>query len=254
MKSLLLLLVSMYLLMLGYMYLTQRSFIYFPEHTRPARIPSNFEFTNDGHKLRGWVLNKQQEDAVLYFGGNGESLEYSLPLYKRIFPGRAVYMLSYRGYGDSEGTPTEAGIYSDADILYELVKGKHRSVSLVGRSLGSGVATYLAANKEVKQLALITPFDSLVSLASSHYPIFPVALLLRDRYPSLQRVQKITAPTLILYAANDRIVPESNTQALIAAFPSDQITVSRIESAGHNSISQFEEYSSGLQEFFHRTD
>jgi len=253
-KGLLLLLVSMYLLMLGYLYLAQRSFIYFPEHTRPASIPPNFEFINSGYKLRGWVLNKQRGDAVLYFGGNGESLEYNLPLFKQIFPGRAVYLVSYRGYGDSEGVPTEAGIYSDADALYELVQRNHSSVSVIGRSLGSGVATYLAANRPIARLVLVTPFASMESLASQYYPIFPVRLLLQDKYMSLERAKRISARTLFLYAGNDQIVPEPNTRLLIDAFAPDRVNVSKIDGADHNSISDFEEYKVTLQDFFRETD
>lgn len=254
MKSLLLLLIFIYLLMLGYIYLAQRSFIYFPEYTRPASVQPNYEFRNDGLLLTGWVLNPKEKGAILYFGGNGESLEHNLPLFNEIFPGRAVYMVSYRGYGDSEGEPSEAGIYSDALALYDRVHAQHDSISLIGRSLGSGVAVYLAANRDIEKLSLITPFASLEDLAHRQFPFFPVSLLLRDRYLSEQLVQKTSARTLILYAESDRIVPESSTQTLIAAFPANQVEVIKINRAGHNSISDFAEYKMGLREFFNKTD
>ncbi len=254
MKGLLLLFLSMYLLLLGYIYLVQRSFIYFPEHTRPASIPPNYEFRNDQLLLRGWVLNQQGRDAVLYFGGNGESLEYNLPLFGRIFPDRAVYMVSYRGYGDSEGEPSEMGIYSDALALYDRVSGQHDSVSIIGRSLGSGVATYLASKRSIDRLALVTPFASLEDLASQHFAIFPVRSLLQDKYLSSLHVPKISAATMILYAEDDTIIPHSSTQALIAAFPESQLEVKKIAGAGHNSISGFDEYGKWLREFFVKVD
>ena len=254
MKGLLLLLVSLYLLLLGYVYLAQRSFIYFSEHTRPATVPPNFELENDGLLLKGWVLNAEGRDAILYFGGNGESLEYNLPQFREIFRDRAVYMLSYRGYGDSEGEPSEAGIYSDALSLYDMVRAKHDSISIIGRSLGAGVATHLASKKAVDKLVLITPFASLEGLARRQFPIFPVGLLLQDKYASVQRVKQIGAKSLVIYAKNDRVIPEASTRELISEFSADQVEVKRIAGAGHNSISDFAEYKAALQEFFMKTD
>ncbi len=244
----------MYLLLLGYMYLAQRSFIYFPEHTRPASIPPNYELKNDGLLLKGWVLNQKSSEAVLYFGGNGESLEYNLPLFNRVFPDMAVYMVSYRGYGDSEGDPSESGIYSDAMALYDQISDRHASVSIIGRSLGSGVATYLASRRTIDRLVLVTPFASLEGVASQHFAIFPVKLMLQDKYLSVIRVAKIGAKTMILYAEHDTIVPQSSTQALISAFPATQLEVKKIAGAGHNSISDFDEYKKWLRVFFHGTD
>ena len=249
-KGILLLLLSLYLLILGYMYLAQRSFIYFPEFTQPVTVPHNFELQNEVLTLRGWVLNQDVSEALLYFGGNGEGVEHNLPLFQRTFPEHAVYLLSYRGYGGSEGEPEERGIYSDAMALYAWVSTRHSRVSVMGRSLGSGVATYVAARSPVHRLALVTPFDSMESLASRHYPIFPVRLLLQERYRSAQRAANISARTLVLYAENDRIVPESNTFALISAFAPGQVSVARIAGAGHNTISGYGEYQVKLKEFF----
>ena len=254
MKGLLLMFLSMYLLMLGYVYLAQQSFIYFPGFTRHASIPPNYELINDGLLLKGWVLNQEGRDAVLYFGGNGESVEYNLPMFKRIFPDRAVYMVAYRGYGDSEGEPSEKGIYSDALGLYDRVSAQHDSISIIGRSLGSGVATYLASNRPVHKLVLITPFASMEDLARRQFPIFPVSMLLRDRYSSVQWVEKISARTMVLYAENDRIIPEPSTRLLISAFPANQVDVKKIKGAGHNTISEFKEFKVGLREFFLKTD
>lgn len=254
MKRFLFLLFTFYLLFLAYVFLTQRSFIYFPEHTKLVSIPSNYELENDGLLLKGWVLNQEGKDAILYFGGNGESLENNLPLFHSMFPGRAVYMLAYRGYGGSEGEPTEVGIYADAIALYDSVHAKYNSISIIGRSLGSGVATYLAEKKPTSKLALITPFASLEDIAQRKFPIIPAGLLLQDKYASVQRVKRIDAESLIIYAGNDRVVPEASTKELISAFHSDQVQVLRIAGAGHNSISDFAEYRMALQQFFAISD
>jgi uncharacterized protein len=249
-KRALFVLFFLYLSMMGYVFMAQRSFIYFPEHTKPVTVPTNYELEHAGLRLKGWVLNQESRDAIIYFGGNGESLEYNLPLFRNMFQGRAVYMLSYRGFGDSEGEPSEAGIYADAVALYDSVRTQHDSISIIGRSLGSGVATYLAVNRPTDKLVLITPYANLEGIARRKFPIFPVGLLLRDKYASVQRAKQIAAESLIIYAENDTVVPEASTRELISAFNQSRLTVKRVLGAGHNSISSFAEYKITLQEFF----
>lgn len=249
MKGLLLLLFSLYMLIVGYLYFAQQSFIYFPQYTRPASIPTNFELKHDGLLLKGWVQNEEADDAIIYFGGNGEGIEHNLPQFRNLFADKAVYMLSYRGYGNSEGEPSEAGIYSDALALYDKVSAKHGSISIIGRSLGSAVATYVAVHRATDRLVLITPFASLGKLARQRLPLFPVELLLKDKYASAARAGEIKARTLIIYAGNDKVVPEDSTKELITGFAGDQIKVKKINGAGHNSISEYAEYENGLQGF-----
>jgi pimeloyl-ACP methyl ester carboxylesterase len=146
-------------------------------------------------------------------------------------------MLHYRGYGGSSGKPTEEALHSDARALYEMVHARHPDVIVVGRSLGSGVAVQLAATRQVTRLVLITPFDSIVNLASRQFPFVPVDLLLRDRFESWRYAPQVTAPTLIIAAANDEVVPRESTLALFNAFGPGVATMTTISGAGHNSIS-----------------
>lgn len=250
MKSLLLVFISLYMMMLCYLYLAQRSFIYFPSFTRPVALAPNYELTNEGLLLKGWALNEDKDNAILYFGGNGERLEYNLPQFRKIFPDSALYMLSYRGYGDSKGVPTEKGIYSDALALYDKVSVKHGCVSVIGRSLGSAVAAYVAANRETDKIALITPFASILDLAKRQFPIFPVTLLLKDRYLSVERVGQIESKVLVVYAEDDQVVAESSTKQLIASFTPEYVDVVKIEGAGHNTVSEYAEYEDKLKDFF----
>ena len=200
--------------------------------------------------LKGWAFNEDRKNAILYFGGNGERLEYNLPQFQKLFPGRAVYMLSYRGYGESEGEPTEKGIYSDALALYDNVSNKHDVVSIIGRSLGSAVATYVAANREADKIALITPFASIEHLAKQQFPIFPVTLILKDKHMSVERAAQIDSNVLIIYAEHDRVVAESSTKQLIAGFGQEHVDVVKVEGAGHNTISGFADYEVNLARFF----
>ncbi len=113
--------------------------------------------------------------------------------------GYTVYLIPYRGYGNNAGTPAEQVLYSDAVQIYTTIKDQHDSVSLMGRSLGSGIATYVAANRQVDKLILVTPFDSIENVAKDIYWMFPVSLLIKDKFRSSERVKDITAPNLYIY-------------------------------------------------------
>ena len=146
--------------------------------------------------------------------------------------------------------PTEKGIFSDALLLFDKVQEKHQKISVIGRSLGSGVAVYLASKRPLNKLALITPYDSIKSLGQSKFIIFPVFLLLKDKYDSLRRVKHIQAQTIALVAENDEVIPKKHSLRLINEFPPEQITAITINNSGHNDISYKEEYYQHLKDFF----
>jgi len=247
--KILLIAVFIYLAVCVYMYLNQRSFIYFPQGgaqytgETPAAIQSG-EIT-----LRGWVLNEGRNEAVIYFGGNAERPEASIPDFLQIFDDLTVYLINYRGYGDSDGSPSETGIYEDALAIYDHVSGNHSGIIVIGRSLGTGAATYLASRREVLRLVLIEPFDSMVNVASAAYPFLPVKLIMKDRYDSAGRAGLICAETLIIIAGRDEIIPRWSTDRLISEFDSDILQVMVIENASHNDIQNYPQYYSTLEEF-----
>ena len=195
------------------------------------------------------VLNPGHRNAILYFGGNGESMAKSSDYIARQFPAITCYLMDYRGYGSSTGTPNEKNIFTDALALYDKVKQKHKRISIGGRSLGTGVAMYVAAHREVSKLALITPYDSIVSVAQERYPLYPASLLLKDKYDSLSLVSKVKAKTFIVLAENDRIIPRQHAQRLIDAFKKGQLTVDMITGRGHNDISDDKRYYRIMQTF-----
>ncbi len=242
------------LLLLGYvgmglfLYINQRDFLYFP--TPDISTPyGRMVLENEGALINVLVLNEGYENAILYFGGNAESMAQSSDYIAQQFPAFTVYLMDYRGYGGSTGEPTEKGLYSDALKLYDMIKPKHDRISIGGRSLGSGIATYVATHREVSKLALITPFDSIVNVAQGRYPIYPVALLLHDKYDSAARAKEISAKTFIVIAQNDRIIIKERTQQLIDAFDPLQLEVTIIENRGHGDISSDAEYYKIMQDF-----
>ena len=231
------------------MYFLQRKLIYFPTRKIPHNFPQ-FKLVNQNESIEVIILNEGKNEAILYFGGNAESVIYNAEDFLTSFPLHTIYLLNYRGYGQSSGHPTEKGIFSDAILLFDKVQEKHQNISVIGRSLGSGVAVYLASKRPLHKMALITPYDSIKSLGQSKFIIFPVFLLLKDKYDSLRRVKHIQAKTIALVAENDEVIPKKHSLRLINAFPPEQITAITIKNSGHNDISFKEEYYRHLKDFF----
>lgn len=226
----------------AFLYLAQRNLMYFPVPERDAvDLPVEY-LASDGERLKIWVLNGDSPHAVIYFGGNAEDVYHNAEDFRRTLPGHAVYLVNYRGYGGSSGTPTEEGLLGDALQLYDRLSNRHQTVSAVGRSLGSGVATYLASQRPIHRLVLVTPLDSTLALARRLYPVYPVAWMLKDRYESVKYADRISAPTLFLIADNDRIIPARHSERLAMAFADGLVERAVIENAGHNGLSGYARY------------
>jgi uncharacterized protein len=220
----------------AWLYFAQRSLLYFPQDSHVPASETDFSLTDrDGLVLRGWVLNPGQAQALLYFGGNGDAVQKSRELLAQWAPQRTIYLLAYRGYGASDGSPSERGLFEDALALYDKVAPQHAGVAVLGRSLGTGVATWLASQRPVQRLGLITPYDSVARVAQQRFPVVPVGLLLKDKYESWRYAPQVHCPVLIVEAQNDRTIPAPSTERLRAAFaPPPQFL--RVAGAGHNSI------------------
>lgn len=243
---------AMWLIVLGSLYgtlclllwLSQRALIYFPTD-RGAPTPM-FTLQVDDAELVISTNAQKSDHAVIYFGGNAEDVSHAIDLLSHAFPDSAVFAMHYRGYGGSTGAPSEWALVGDAQQLYEHVNRSHKDISIIGRSLGSGVAVQVAAAKTLKRLVLITPFYSLVDVASERFPIFPVPLILQDHFASWQYAPQISAPTTIIVAANDQLIPWQHSEKLANAFPAGIAKLLTIEHADHNDIAHFPEYLAAL--------
>lgn len=231
------------------LYLGQSAFIYYPTPEIKLRGLQVMQFSSDGTRVNVHVVNPGNSQALIYFGGNAEAVAFNAPQFSRSFPDHTAYLMNFRGYGGSEGRPQETALYRDALSLYDQVNDDHEHISAVGRSLGSGIATYLAAERELARLVLITPFDSLVNVAFSHYPIYPVSVMLREQYDSLSRVPRISEQTLILIAEHDRIIKPAHAHELARAFPSGQATTVVLPGTGHNTVDASEQYYRVIHDF-----
>ena len=230
------------------LYVKQKDILYHPT----PNIKTNYKglVLKDGNvSTYIHVLNEGHKNAILYFGGNAESMAKSSDYIAQQFPEFTCYLMDYRGYGSSTGEPSQEAIYKDALALYDLVKKKHARISIGGRSLGTSVAAYVAAHREVIKLALITPFDSIVSIAQERYPLYPASLLLNDTYELISYVKDIKAKTFVVMAEHDKVVPKSHSLRLIRAFKKEQLVTTVIKGRGHVDISDDERYYKIMQNF-----
>ncbi|HID82394.1 MAG TPA: alpha/beta hydrolase [Chromatiales bacterium] len=241
--------ILVYVLMGILLFANQRNQIYFSVPEVEINLAESFSIRNKDVVLKGWVLNQGKSDAIIYFGGNAENVGYNIPQFKELFREYTVYLLNYRGYGGSSGKPTESSLYDDALHIYDEIKPNHNTISVIGRSLGSAVATYLASARDVQKLVLVTPFDSIRKIAQQVFWMYPMSLLLKDQYDSYLNVEKINADTLVVIAGNDGIIPRESSDNLVAMFNQDQLSVVVIKDATHNSISNHEAFSTALDEF-----
>ena len=230
------------------LYLFQEKLLYHPTPNVAVAYPK-MVLNREGAKVVVYVLNPNKPNAILYFGGNAESMAKSADYIAKQFPEFTCYLMDYRGFGQSTGTPSQKAIESDALALYDAVAPKHQRISIGGRSLGTGVAAFVAAHREVSKLALITPYDSIASVAQERYPIYPASLLLKDRYDTLACVCNIKAKTFIVMAQKDKVIPRWHTQQLIEAFPKGQLKIAIIKNRGHIDISDDARYYKIMQDF-----
>lgn len=234
--------------MCGLLYAAQGIVLYHPSPLLFEPDAQAIEVAGKTGPLQGWVVNPGQAEALVYFGGNGESVERDAGFFRELLPERSVYLVPYRGYGPNAGTPTEAGIEADALVVFDFVQAKHARVAVAGRSLGSGVATYVAARRPVERIALVTPYDSILNVARERYGLFPVSLLLRDRYESWRNAARISVPALVLVASDDLAIPRARSDALVANLHAAK-TVVVIPHSDHNNLSNSALYASALRDF-----
>jgi uncharacterized protein len=224
------------------LYLGQRSFIYFPQAKSAGDNSAAFALNVDGERVVVSTVPLPGSEAVLYFGGNAENVSRSLPTLAKAFPDRALYALNYRGYGGSTGKPSEAALIADALVLFDRVQVDHPHITLIGRSLGSGIAIHLASERPVERLVLVTPYDSLVTIAASQFRYFPLTWLMLDKFESWRYAPKVTAPTTVIAAENDEVIPFASTEALFKQLPQSRAGLTVISGVGHNTISESPEY------------
>lgn len=181
--------------------------------------------TLDNVTLHGWYLQNSQEKQsplLIYFGGNAEEVSEYLRDLVEPFKAWSLLLVNYRGYGLSEGSPSEKKLFNDAVLLYDTFSKRAdvdpNRIMAFGSSLGTGVAVYLASQRPLKGIILVSPYDSVRSVAQEMYPYAPVSLLLKHHFNSLALAPSIKIPMLALIAEQDKTIPPPHSFALIEAW------------------------------------
>jgi hypothetical protein len=216
-----------------YLYVFQARYVYFPAlpsrelTATPADIGLGYETvrlsTADGETLAGWyVPAPAARGTLLYLHGNGGNVGHRLDpiaVFHRL--GLNVFIIDYRGYGASSGTPSEEGTYQDALAAWNYLTQQQgltpQQIVLFGESLGGSIAAWLAARHTPAGLVIYASFTSVPELAQTLYPMFPASRLARYRYDTRAALGSVNCPLLILHSRADEIIPFSHGQALLGA-------------------------------------
>ena len=201
------------------LYIFQRSLLYHPTENNydGDRLTVNIEkvkiVTEDNIDLLAWYHNKDinKFKTILYLHGNAGSLENRIHKINHFEDMNINFLLlSWRGFSGNKGEPTEQGLYQDARsaVKWLIKQGVfEENIIIYGESLGTGVTTEIAQNRNFAGIILESPFTSMVAAGKSKYPIFPIRLLLKDRYESDKKIKNIKSPVLIMHGEQDKIVP-----------------------------------------------
>ena len=212
----------------------------------------------DGARLHGWFRQSGENAGepsprglVIYFGGNAEEVSGQMFDAEQLAPW-SVAAVNYRGYGLSGGDPGEAEFAADAVAVYDRLAARGDvdpdRIVIFGRSLGSGVAVQLAARRPVRAVMLVSPFDSLRSIARRQYPVVPVSLLLKHPFDSLALAPKIESPLLVLAGDRDTLIPPALSRRLHDGWTGPK-RWELFPGADHNDISAHPRYWPAMREF-----
>src|SRR6266850_3231617 len=227
-------------------YVLQDQLVFYPQRLSEAQragiarrfpeVQQVFLEAGDQVRLHAWHVKRAPgAPLIIYFGGNAEEVSWMIEETAARTPRASWLLTSYRGYGASGGKPSADSISADALQWYDYAvrELKPKQVFVLGRSLGSGAAVFLASQRKVDSVILAAPFDSLVEVGKRHYPFLPVSLMLKHRFDSAQLAPKISAPLLCLVATRDQIIPPAHARRLYDAWSGPKQWVA-LEDAGHN--------------------
>ncbi|WP_245710294.1 alpha/beta hydrolase [Winogradskyella thalassocola] len=239
------------------LYFLQEKLLFFPstlEQNYQYQLNHNFEelfFKTDEHTIINTLHFKVEnpKGVILYFHGNAGDLsrwgtvsEYFVDMEYD------VLMMDYRTYGKSTGILSEDGIYGDAQYCYDYLLKQYSEdeITLYGRSLGTGIASYLASKNKPKQLILETPYYSILDVAKDRFPILPVKQLLKYHFPTYQFLPKATCPITIIHGTKDSVVPFASAKKL-SDLKIENLDFITVKGGGHNNLIEFEAYHNTIQ-------
>lgn len=248
--QLLLLLAAVFLALCALLYWRQDRLIFHPGPNDPQLLQQQrahrVEISSPHARLEGWWIDNPDaagQALLVYFGGNGEDVLFTAGTAGR-FAASSLLVVNYRGYGGTKGRPSQAAFYEDGQAIYDYVIQRGvppERIVVMGRSLGSGVASMLAGKHVLGGAILVTPFDSLLNVAAGQYRFFPVKYLLRHPFPSVDWARQSKTPVLVISAEHDLTVPATHAQRLFEAWAGPK-EIHQLPGTGHGDIEQHADY------------
>ena len=264
----LLIVFAAYTVVLVIVYLAQSRMLYLPNaagtplDVTPADAGLDYDdvrlTTDDGVELHGWFVHGASDRVLLFFHGNAGDITHRLFSIQQFHDlGLSVFIIDYRGYGESGGSPAEHGLYRDAEAAWRHLTGPRgvaaNDIVIFGRSLGASVASRLAATHRPGALIVESSFTSVPDIAQELYPWLPARWLTRMRHSTRDHVADVRCPVLVVHSRDDEIIPYHHGEAIFAAAnePKSLLTIR----GGHNDAISVDEatYVNGIEAFLSGT-
>jgi uncharacterized protein len=246
MTNVLITILIIYIAVVALYYFMQGSMLFFPRPiTQQVQVDKQVEevviTTESGTLLHGWLCKNPDERSqklIIYFGGNAEEVSHMIDK-AGDFGGWALLLINYPGYGKSEGRPGEKSFFDAATTIWDYAVSRadidKRNIVLMGRSIGTGTAVYLAHKKNPKAVILVSPFESIRAVAQSKLPFLPIGLMLKHKFESGKYAAEIDVPLLAFYGTSDNIIPPKHTKKLTGQWKG-QVVLVELPGYGHNDI------------------
>lgn len=251
-----------YVAISGALYLLQGQMIYHPTtaiSATPSALGYEYEdvefVAEDEVQLHGWFIPKESAElTVLYFHGNAGNISGRLETIQLLHElGLNVFMFDYRGYGKSEGAPSEKGTYKDAQAAWKYLQTARAkpdsSIVIMGRSLGGSIAAWLSARKSPVATIIESTFTSAADLGAELYPWLPVRWMIRYEYNTLKNIKAVESPLFMAHSRDDQIVPFHHGKTLFEAAPEPKTFIELEGSHGSGFWETGDKYRDGLQKF-----
>lgn len=254
-----------YLGLAALIWLSQERLMFMPHRAfAPASAPPGWRLEvvrvtgRDGTRLAGVLARPPGEGRlplVIYYGGNAEEVTAYAAAVAESYGPRAVLLVNYRGYGESQGSPGEKALVSDALEIFDWAAARAdvdpARIALHGRSLGSGVAVQVAAGRPARCVVLTSPFASALAVARAVYPWLPVAWLMRHPFDSMAHAPRVGVPALFVMGEADDLIPVEHSERLAAAW-GGTVQRLRLKGFGHNDVGIHPSYNATVRAFLDR--
>jgi len=232
------------------LFVFQARYIYYPDKTDFQNCP----FFKNADKIsfgssRGYFTARSQEKVIIFYHGNaGRACDRDYLDSFFAEQNYSTYFVEYSGYGEEQNDPSMSKLLKNVDDAIDFLKTKHfKHITVAGESVGVGPAAYHALHSHIDNLILVTAYNNLASVASSHYPVYPVRFLLLNNFTPDTWLSHYEGSISIILAGEDEIIPNKFGRKLYESIPSNLKKIYIVENAGHNTIYEKEEFYSSLK-------